>query len=143
MKRFCLVTLVFILSFFAVSCGKTAVKRVSEDSKIAAETFRVVNALKDAYVRKDLRGIEENTTNEGLKAVTGVLKTFDSAELTFNPVLVEIDDGGNVSVNVSWRGVWKNDGKTTEERGMAVFVLKDMPLKVDAILRLNPFRYPE
>ncbi|MBF0560300.1 MAG: hypothetical protein HQL08_16140 [Nitrospirae bacterium] len=142
MKRLCLAALVFIMSVFVVSCGKTAVKKVSEDSRITSESFAIVEAVKDAYIRKDAAGIENNTTRDGFRAITGAMKSFDSAELTFNPVLVEIDEG-NVSVNVSWKGVWHKGGKTTEERGMAVFVLKGMPLKIDAVLRANPFKYPD
>jgi len=142
MKRLYLAALVFIIFVFAVSCGKAAVKKVSEDSKIATETFAVVDDIKEAYIRKDISGLEKDTTSEGLRAITGVMKTFDSAELNFSPIFVEID-GGNVDLNVSWKGVWKSGEKTTEERGMAVFVFKGMPLKLDAILRGNPFKYPE
>jgi hypothetical protein len=142
MRKFFGVALVLIMAVFVVSCGKTAVKKVSEDSKIATETFAIVEAIKESYINKDVLGIEKNTTKDGFRAISSVLKTFDSAELTFNPVLVEIEEG-TVSLNISWKGTWKKGGNTTAERGMAVFVLKGMPLKVDAVLRANPFKYPE
>jgi hypothetical protein len=142
MKRLFWMAVVLIMAVFVVSCGKAAVKKVSEDSKTATETFSIIDAIKEAYINKDLLGIEKNTTVDGFRAISSVIKTFDSAELTLNPVLVEIEEG-TVTLNVSWKGIWKKGGKTTEDQGMAVFVLKGMPLKVDAILRSNPFKHPE
>lgn len=143
MKRFFFVAVVLITAVLAISCSSTkAVKKVTQDSKMATESFAVINAIKEAYVKKDVLATENNTTKDGLKAISGVVKSFDSAELDFNPVLVEIEDS-TVSVNVSWKGTWNKGGKTTQEQGMAVFVLKGTPLKVDAILRANPFKYPE
>lgn len=142
MKRRLFVAVVLIIVVLAASCGKKAVKRVSEDSKIATETFAVVDAIKKAYLQKDLSEIENNTTKDGFREISSLMKSFDTAELDFNPVLIEIEEG-TVNYNVSWTGTWTKDGKKTQERGMAVFVLKGMPLKVDAVLRANPFKYPE
>jgi len=142
MKRLLFVAVVLIMAVLAASCGKKAVKRVSEDSKIATETFAVVDAIKKAYLKRDLLEIEKNTTKDGFREINSMMKSFDSAELDFNPVLVEIEEG-TVSYNVSWTGTWTKDGKTTQERGMAIFMLKGAPLKVDAVLRANPFKYPE
>ena len=142
MRRHLFVTVILIMAVLAASCGKKAVKKVSEDSRTATQTFAVVDAIKKAYLNKDVSEIEKNTTRDGFRAITGEMKSFDSAELDFNPVLVEIDEG-TVNLNVSWIGTWTKGGKTTQERGMAVFVLKGMPLKVDAVLRANPFKYPE
>lgn len=131
-----------ILIFFVASCGKKEVKRASEDSIIATEAFGIIEKIRDAYIKGDMLTIERNTTKDGFKVITADKKTFDSAEMTFSPVWVEITDSV-VNVNVSWKGVWQKAGKTNEERGMAVFVLKGTPLKVDNILRANPFRHPE
>lgn len=141
-KRFFGAALV-IMALLVVSCGKTAVKKVSEDSRTATGSFAVLDSIKEAYCKRDVADIERYTTIDGFRAINSVIKSFDSAELSFTPVLVEIGDEGTVDVNVTWKGTWKKDGKTTEERGMAVFVLKGMPLKVDAVLRANPFKYPE
>ena len=142
MKRLLFVAVVLIMAVLAASCGKKAVKKVSGDSKTATETFAVVDAIKKAYLKKDVLEIEKNTTRDGFREISSMMKSFDSAELEFNPVLIEIEEG-TVNYNVSWIGTWTKDGKKTEERGMAVFVLKGMPLKVDAVLRANPFKYPE
>jgi len=132
----------FLVLFFLVSCGKSEVKQVTEDSKTAKEAFALIGAIKDAYVKRDMKSIEGLTTRDGYRTVLGAMKSFDSAELTFNPAFVEID-GDTVNVNVSWKGVWKKDRKITDERGMAIFILREKPLKVHNILRANPFRYPE
>ncbi|HKN19741.1 MAG TPA: hypothetical protein VJW95_08090, partial [Dissulfurispiraceae bacterium] len=140
MKRLLFAAVVIIMAVLAVSCGKKAVKKVSEDSKTATDTFAVVEAIREAYLKKDVSEIEKNTTKDGFREISGEMKTFDSAALNFNPVLVEIEEG-TVNFNVSWVGTWTKGGKTTEQRGMAVFVLKGTPLKVDAVLRANPFKY--
>ena len=142
MKRLLFVAVVVIIAVLAASCGKKAVKRVSEDSKTATETFAVVEAIRKAYLNKDVLEIQKNTTKDGFREISSVMKSFDSAELDFNPVLVEIEEG-TVNFNVAWKGTWTKGGKTKEEGGMAVFVLKGTPLKVDAVLRVNPFKYPE
>ncbi|HXW68369.1 MAG TPA: hypothetical protein VEJ88_02075 [Dissulfurispiraceae bacterium] len=142
MKRLLFAAVVIIMAVLAVSCGEKAVKKVSEDSKTATETFAVVEAIREAYINKDVSVIEKNTTKDGFREISSEMKNFDSAALNFNPVLVEIEEG-TVNFNVSWVGTWTKGGKTTEQRGMAVFVLKGTPLKVDAVLRANPFKYPE
>lgn len=141
MKRLVLVMLV--LPLLVASCGgKKEVKRVSEDSRIATEAFGVAEAVRDAYARKDIGAIENNTTKEGFQAVSRGLRSFDSVDLVFAPIYVEIIEG-TVNLNISWKGVWKRGGTESEERGMAIFVLKGRPLRVDTVLRANPFRYPE
>jgi len=141
MKKFLILTL--ILSLTAVSCGgKKEVRVVTEDSRTATEAITLIQTVKEAYVKRDLRAIEMNTTKDGFRTISGNMKMFDSAELTFNPVLVEIKDDV-VRVNISWRGTWKQAGKTIQERGMGVFILKGSPLRVDRILISNPFVHPE
>ena len=140
MKKLIILSL-FVL-IFLISCSKTEVKQVTEDSKTATEAFLIINNMKDAYVKRDMKDIESCTTRDGYRTILGAIKNFDSVDITFNPAFVEID-GDAVNVNVSWKGTWKKDGKIIDERGIAIFVLKGRPLKVHNILRANPFRYPE
>lgn len=140
MKKFLILTL--IISLTAISCGKKEVKVVTEDSRIATEAITLIQTVKEAYVKRDLKTIEKNTTKDGFRTISGSMKMFDSAELAFNPVLVEIKDDV-VRVNISWRGTWKQAGKSIQERGMGVFILKGKPLRVDNILMANPFVHPE
>jgi len=137
-----LILICCILIFSAASCGKKEVKRVSEDSIIATEAFGLIEKIRDAYIKGDLPAIERNTTKDGFKAIAAAKRAFDSADITFSPVWVEIENDA-VNVNVSWKGIWQKAGRSIEERGMAVFVLKGRPLKFDNVLRANPFRFPE
>ncbi|HEX8949013.1 MAG TPA: hypothetical protein VF790_08640 [Dissulfurispiraceae bacterium] len=140
MKRFLVFALVLLA--FTASCGKKEVKRTSEDSKVATEAMALAETIKQAYLKNDLSALEAHTTRKGFKVISDMLKSFDSAELTFTPVWVEIEDN-TVNLNVSWTGKWQKNGKVTEERGMAVFIMSSRPLKVDNILRTSPFKYPE
>ncbi|MEW6115948.1 MAG: hypothetical protein AB1553_03505 [Nitrospirota bacterium] len=144
MRRLFTATAALIILVVIVSCGgKKEAIRTSEDSRIATEAFKVVEDIKEAYLKKDVQTIERNTTREGFKVISQTVRRFDSASLNFNPVWTEIEQDGTVNLNVSWTGTWKRGSSTFDERGMAVFVLKGRPLKVDAIVRENPFRYPE
>ena len=135
--------LVVLVCTLTLSCGgKKEVKKQSEDSRIATEAVDVAEKLRDAYLRKDLKSIERNTTREGYRTIVSSVKPFDHAELEFNPVWVEIE-GNEVRLNVSWKGKWQKTGKTLDERGMAVFVMRGKPLKLENIIRGNPFVYPE
>lgn len=140
MKKILIVMLMMMV--FVASCGKGEIKKVSEDSIIATEAFAVAEKIRDAYIKRDLQSIEKNTTKDGFRIISSAIKNFDSVDLTFNPVWVEID-GDIVNLNISWKGIWQKAGKTFEERGMAVFVLKGRPLKVENILRSNPLKHPE
>lgn len=140
MKRILFVLI--IASLFVVSCGKKEVKKVTEDSRVATEAFALLETVRTAYTARDMATLEKSSTSEGYKVVSSGMKYFDSATLTFSPVLVEVEAGA-VQVNVSWKGSWKKMGKTTDHRGMAVFMLKGSPLKLDGIVRTNPFVYPQ
>ena len=141
MKRLLMLALVILV--LTASCGgKKEVKKVSAESLAATEAFALAEILREAYLKKDLNTIEKNSTNKGFREISMAIKSFDSAELSFNPVWVEIE-AGVVNMNVSWNGRWNKAGKITEERGMAVFIMKEKPLRVDAILRSNPFKHPD
>ncbi|HTZ18038.1 MAG TPA: hypothetical protein VMB78_06315 [Dissulfurispiraceae bacterium] len=141
MKR--LIALGIILLVFVSACGgKKTVKKVTPDSAMTTEAFAVVEKLRDAYIKNDRTAIEKNTTRAGYLSMTNSRKSFDSAELTFTPMLVEIF-GDTVHVYISWNGTWKKGGKITEDRGLADFILKEKPLKLDQILREDPFSRPE
>lgn len=140
MKKILIVMLMMLA--FVASCGKGEIKKVSEDSIIATDAFAVAEEIRGAYIKRDIQSIEKNTTKDGFRIISSAMKSFDSVDLTFSPVWVEID-GDIVNLNISWKGTWQKAGKTFEERGMAVFVLRGRPLKVDNILRSNPLRYPE
>lgn len=131
-----------LLALLLLSCGKKEVRPVSPESKIAQEAFGLAETIRNAYIKNDRETLERSSTKDGYRELIGVIKSFDSAELTFTPTWVEIEDSV-VSVNVSWKGTWIAGGKRTEDRGLAVFVFEGRPLKLSQVLRANPFRQPE
>jgi len=141
MKRF-LGIFVLILLLVASCGGKKEVKKESEEAKIAKDAFTVVESLKNAYSSKDLSAVERNTTKEGFSLVVKDIRKFDIVELQFKPVWVQIEPD-RVIMNISWQGKWQKGAVSSDEKGMAVFILKDKPMKVDQILRSNPFEYPD
>lgn len=140
MKKFLILAL--MISVFAASCAVRDIDPISKDSKLAVEAFALAETIREAYIRNDMVTIEKNTTRAGFRTISDVIRDFDSAELTFNPVLVKME-GDIIHLQLLWAGTWQKDGKTTEEMGRTVFILKDRPLKLDSILRTNPFKYPE
>jgi hypothetical protein len=142
-KRGISLVIIYLLTILLlVSCGKGEVKQVSQESKIAQEAFGLAETIRNAYIKNNIETLESSLTKDGYKELIGAIKTFDTAELTFTPIWVEIEDS-KVSLSVSWKGTWIVRGKTTEERGVAVFLLEGRPLKLAKILRENPFRQPE
>ena len=136
-----LLTVSFLLLLTACGGDKEA-KKVSPESLLAQEAFELAETLKSAYVEKDRASLEVHSTESGYRELIGSMKNFDSAELSFTPTWVEIQDS-TVHLTVSWKGTWSMKGKTTEERGMAVFVFEGTPLKLHQVQRANPFRQPE
>lgn len=126
--------------FFA--CSKKEVKTVSQESNIALEVFALAETLKNAFISGDLETVRAATTEEGYKKVTGDKRDADSVVMTFTPRWVEIDKN-KIYVNIAWNSTWVLAGKRVEERGMAVFIVEGKPLKLNEILRANPFKYPE
>jgi hypothetical protein len=137
-KRIILLTLIV----FLFSCGKGEVKKVTEESIIAQEAFGLAETIRTAYLDDDRKTLENNSTKNGYIELIGAIKSFDSAELTFTPTWVEIEDSF-VKLSISWKGIWIVSGEKKEERGLAVFVFEGRPLKLAQVLRENPFRQPE
>jgi hypothetical protein len=139
-------TLTALISLFMamllLSCGKKEVKPVSQESKLAQEAFQLADTLRQAYVKNNRSTLEESSTSDGYRELIGVMKKFDKAELTFTSTWVEIKDS-SVYLSVSWKGVWTVGTKSTEERGLAIFVFEGTPLKLARVQRDNPFRQPE
>jgi len=131
----------FLMSLFLFSCESEQVKPPSEDSEIARQAFKVIDSIRELYVRKDFDAMAEFFTKESYMEFKRALRLWDSAELIFTPRLVEIEND-KVTLNVSWQGKWIFIGRTYSERGMAIFELEGSPLKVTGILSGSPFIYP-
>jgi hypothetical protein len=133
---------VLIIVLLLASCGKQEVKKASEETKVAQEAFRLAEVIKDAYIKNDRSTLEKNSTKDGYREIIDARKSFDSAELSFTPKWVEIEDSA-VNLHISWNGTWTVRGKRIEDRGLAIFVMEGRPLKLAKVLRANPFRQPE
>jgi len=134
--------LVLMVIFLLTACGKEEVKKVSEESEIAQEAFKLAEVVRNAYIKNDRMTLEKNFTKEGYRELIGTIKSFESADITFTPKWVEIEDS-TVYLHISWGGTWIVSGKKIEGRGLAIFVLEGKPLKLAKVLRDNPFRQPE
>jgi len=137
MKKILLLLLAGVL---LVSCGKE-VKQVSQDSKITLEAFALAETVKNAFIVKDDITLKKSSTETGYRDIMENTRAYDRVELTFTPRWVEIENN-QLQVNIAWKDVWIVAGKSTEERGMAVFVMEGVPLKITKILRGNPFVFP-
>jgi hypothetical protein len=138
MKKILLLLLVGVL---LVSCGKKEVKQVSPDSKITLEAFALAETVKNAFIVKDDITLKKSSTQAGYRDIMENTRAYDRVEFTFTPRWVEIDNN-QLHVNIAWKSVWVVSGNSTEERGMAVFVMEGVPLKITNVLRGNPFIFP-
>ena len=133
---------VSLLILLLTSCGGKEVKPVSPESKSAQEAIVLAETIRNAYIKNDRETIEKHSTSDGYGVLIGMIKSFDSAELTFTPTWVEIENSA-VSLNISWKSTWVVKDKKIEDRGLAVFVFEGRPLKLSQVLRANPFRQAE
>ena len=136
------VLLLLFVGVLLVSCGKKEVKKVSQESKLAQEAFALAETVKDAFMVKDNITLKKSSTEDGYRDITANTREYERVELTFTPRWVEIE-GTQLHLNISWKSTWVVSGKSTEERGMAVFVMEGTPLKLTRVLRGNPFVMPE
>ena len=135
------IALILLICCTAAACGgKKEVKQVSQDSKATTEAFALAETIKDAFIANDMDRLQKNSTTEGFRDITANRKAYDSVAITFTPRWVEIE-GGQLTLNISWKSSWSRAGKMTEERGMAVFMMEGTPLRVSKILQSNPFIY--
>ncbi|MEC4686658.1 MAG: hypothetical protein VST71_13135 [Nitrospirota bacterium] len=138
--------LIFLLSalLFLPSCsGKKEVKEaLTGDAAIAEEAISLAESIKEAYLKKDKAALKTLCTRNGYLVLIGSMRNFDSAEVEFTPRRVDIENN-RVMLYMEWEGKWFLNGKEFPEKGLAVFELKGSPLKLNDILRANPFRQPE
>jgi hypothetical protein len=135
------ILLLLLAGALLVSCGKKEVKQVSQDSMITLEAFALAETVKNAFVVKDDITLKKSSSEEGYRDIRANTRMYDRVEFTLTPRWVEIENN-KLEVNIAWKSVWVVAGKSTEERGMAVFVMDGVPLKITKIHRGNPFVFP-
>jgi len=130
---------------FLPSCGgKKEVRKeaLTGDAAVARDAISLAESIKDAYLQKDKTAMKALCTKNGYLVLIGSIKDFDSAEMEFRPTRVDIENN-RVLLYIQWRGRWVHNGQEFTNKGLAVFELKGAPLKLNDILRANPFRQPE
>lgn len=135
--------LIFLIFLLILGCGgKKQVKIHSQEYTYTNQAFQIVDELRQAYQKKESSGIRKNCTESAYREIIASIKPFDKAELEFTPVFAEME-ADQLKLYVSWNGKWTYIGKETEERGLAVFLIRGNPPKIERILRGNPFKYPD
>ena len=124
------------------ACTPKVVKVQSDDSRLAEEAFALAEEMRKAYVGKDFKTLERYATEDGFKDLRKHLRDFERVELKFTSRWVDIE-GGELTLNVAWKGTWTIRGREREDRGMAVFQLTGSPLRLNRVLRSSPFRNPD
>jgi len=135
------ILLLLLVGALLVSCSNKEVKQVSQDSKMTLEAFALAETVKNAFIVKDDITLKKSSTEAGYRDIMENTRAYDRVELTFTPRWVEIENN-QLHVNIAWKSVWVVSGKSTEERGMAVFVMEGVPLQISKVLRGNPFVFP-
>ncbi|ACI21741.1 MULTISPECIES: lipoprotein [Thermodesulfovibrio] len=139
MRKIIIVMIVLLL----FSCGgKKQVKQPSPEYSYTTQAFKVVDEIRQSYQNKDNSGIRKNCSESAYREIIASIRPFDKAEVEFTPVLAEMEKDG-YRLYVSWNGKWSYLGNETEERGLAIFLIKGNPPRVEKIVRGNPFRYPD
>jgi hypothetical protein len=133
---------IVVSALWLLACAKE-VKKPTEDTLMAKEAIAIAEGMRKAYVKKDFGGLKKYCTGRGYADISGDIGEFKSVELEFTARWVEIQEDGVIHLNVSWKGKWTVGEKVKALNGMAVFKLLGRPLKVDGILRGNPFAGPQ
>ncbi|NOX21355.1 MAG: hypothetical protein GXO99_08925 [Nitrospirae bacterium] len=136
------VFLLFIATLFLFSCSSEKKKPVPEEARLAQEAFRIAEKVKDAYLVKNNSLIQRLTTRNGYLRIISSVKDFDVAILSFTPKWVDIE-GNELYLYIDWTGTWQVGTKSYTEKGLAAFKFRLNPLKLDDILRNNPFSFPK
>ncbi len=135
--------LIVFIAFALVSCGGgKKIKPPAPEAVMAKKAFEVANAIKRAYVNKDLAALKRYCTKRGYLSIIASMKEFDSAVLVFKLRWVEIKKD-HMILYLDWQGSWKIKDKTFEEKGLAALSFVGNPPLLDDILRANPFGQPE
>ncbi len=136
------VIVVLFLALAVSACGKKAEVRPSPEAVRAREAFQLAEKLRAAYLSRDKTRFEALTTRKGYLKIIGSIRDFDSATLRFTPRWVDLE-GTRVILYINWKGTWQKGGKSYSDEGLSTFVLEGSPLRLDDILRANPFSRPE
>ncbi len=139
-KYFTLILLSSIL-FTLPSCAKKKLTPTPFEARIGNTSVSVMQEFKDAYEDRDISEMRRLSTSDGFRQISVLMKDFDIAELDLNPKWLDIKDK-EILLYMSWKGKWIKNNDTTNERGLALFILKRDSMRLDQVMRSSPFIYP-
>lgn len=125
-----------------IACAGDSETPPSIDGELTQESVDLLEAVKNAYVSKNMSDMEQYCFPEAYASILRDLRKFKSASLTMEPRWVEIREGGAVFITMQWEGVWKLDKSEEKRQGIALFELNGKPLKLKSIVRGSPFGQP-
>ena len=138
MKRAFLLALILLLAF--AGCASKKEVKLSEGSVTARNAISAVDAIKDAYIKKDRAAIHDKVES-GLsdEIIDGL--TFDSADISFTIRMIKIS-ALKVMVHLNWHGTWMTGGSEARDRGVGVLVFNKDTIKLSQVDGDNPFSTP-
>ena len=114
-----LAALLLCLALFGCSSSN---KRPPEESVIAEEALKEIEALRKAYIAKEFDALGQYTEQGLYFRVQGMLKQFEGVTLEFSPSWMKVDAEGKVQLRVDWEGKWRmGGGRTKQAEGTVVF----------------------
>ncbi|MBI4844715.1 MAG: hypothetical protein HY809_10435 [Nitrospirae bacterium] len=132
--------LLLITALIPFACGKDEIQP-SYDSVVATNAMNAVNAVREAYVAKDITALEQKLDKDLFKTVSARLY-FENAELSFSaPRSVRISDP-EVKVLLNWQGAWRVENSTRRDRGVSTMVFNIDTMKLIRIEGTNPLKVP-
>jgi len=120
----------YLLVFLLISAGCTGKEKIkpSADSMTAQNTINAVNLVKDAYLQKDVRVLQEQLEPALSDEVISQL-FFDKAELSLTPRMIRIKDSV-VTVQINWQCEWTAKGRAMKNSGVSTLVFKKDNMKL-------------
>ena len=133
--------LVLILLIISTGCSYKKEVKLSEESVTARNAISAVDAIKDAYIKKDRAAIHDKVES-GLsdEIIDGL--TFDSADISFTIRMIKIS-ALKVMVHLNWHGTWMAGGSEARDRGVGVLVFNKDTIKLSQVDGDNPFSTPQ
>lgn len=138
MKRAILFT--FILLFMSAGCAVKEEVKLSEESVTARNAISAVDAIKDAFIKKDRVAIHEKVESGLSDEILNGL-TFDSVDMSFTVRMIKIS-ALKVMVHLNWHGTWITGGSEARDRGVGILIFDKDSMKLSQVDGDNPFHFP-
>jgi hypothetical protein len=135
MKRAFLFAMMFL--FISTGCAVKEEVKLSEESVTARNAISAVDAIKDAFIKKDRDAIHEKVESALSDEILNGL-TFDSVDLSYTVRMIKIS-ALKVMVHLNWHGTWMSGGNEARDRGVAILVFNKDTMKLNQVDGDNPF----